>query len=98
MGHAGGKARSMLRPALAAGVAGIGSAAVWTFGRDLITNTGGLPERTTAALWCLLGAAAVLGALSGDAVRVLGLRRAWILTATLTAVGTAVLALAPGRR
>jgi predicted MFS family arabinose efflux permease len=69
---------------------------VWTFGRDLITHVGGLPERTTAALWCLLGAAAVLGALSGDAVRLLGLRRAWALMAVMTAAGTAALALAPG--
>jgi len=87
---------TMLRPVLAATVAGLGSAAVWTFGRDLITATGGLPERTTAALWCLLGAAAVLGAFSGDLVRLLGLRRAWALTAILTAAGTAALALAPG--
>ncbi|HSP36840.1 MAG TPA: YbfB/YjiJ family MFS transporter [Frankiaceae bacterium] len=94
--HAAGPGSTMLRPVLAAVVAGVGSAAVWTFGRDLITNTGGLPERTTAALWCLLGAAAVLGAFSGDAVRLFGLRRAWVLTATLTATGTAVLALAPG--
>lgn len=96
VGQAAGAGTTMLRPILAAAVTGTGSAAVWTFGRDLITTTGGLPERTTAALWCLLGAAAVLGALSGDAVRVLGLRRAWVLTATLTAAGTAVLALAPG--
>lgn len=96
-GHPAGPGTTMLRPVLAAAVAGTGSAAVWTFGRDLITNTGGLPERTTAALWCLLGAAAVLGALSGDAVRLLGLRRAWVLTATLTVTGTAGLALAPGQ-
>lgn len=87
---------SMRRPLLAAVVAGVGSAAVWTFGRDLVTTTGGLPERTSAALWILLGAAAVLGAVSGDAVRSLGLRRAWALTAALTAAGTAALALAPG--
>jgi len=93
---AGGATPSLRRPVLAASVAGVGSAAVWTFGRDLVTVTGGLPERTTAALWCLLGVAAVLGALSGDAVRLLGLRRAWVLTATATAVGTAALALAPG--
>lgn len=92
-----GEGRASLRlPVVAALVAGLGSAAVWTFGRDLITTTGGLPERTTAALWCLLGTAAVLGALSGDAVRLLGLRQAWALTATLTAAGTALLALAPG--
>ncbi|MEJ5886993.1 MFS transporter [Pseudokineococcus marinus] len=89
--------RTMARPVLAAAVAGLGSAAVWTFGRDLVTTTGGLPERTTAALWVLLGAAAVLGAASGDAVRLLGLRRSWVLTVTLTAAATGALALAPGR-
>ncbi|MBW0090951.1 YbfB/YjiJ family MFS transporter [Pseudonocardia sp. KRD-184] len=93
---AGGATTGIRRPLLAAAVAGAGSAAVWTFGRDLVTTTGGLPERTTAALWFLLGAAAVLGALSGDAVRLLGLRRAWVLTVALTAAGTAALALAPG--
>ncbi|MEJ5869171.1 YbfB/YjiJ family MFS transporter [Pseudokineococcus sp. 5B2Z-1] len=89
--------RTMARPVLAAAVAGLGSAAVWTFGRDLVTTTGGLPERTTAALWVLLGAAAVLGAASGDAVRLLGLRRSWVLTVTLTAAATAALAVAPGQ-
>ncbi|MFJ4230795.1 YbfB/YjiJ family MFS transporter [Cellulosimicrobium cellulans] len=92
----GAGGRSLGRAGIAAAVAGIGSAAVWTFGRDLVTVTGGLPGRTTAALWCLLGVAAVLGALSGDAVRVLGLRGAWVVTAVATAVGTAALALAPG--
>ncbi|MFE9235133.1 YbfB/YjiJ family MFS transporter [Cellulosimicrobium funkei] len=92
----GAGGRPLGRAGIAAAVAGIGSAAVWTFGRDLVTVTGGLPGRTTAALWCLLGVAAVLGALSGDAVRVLGLRGAWVVTAVATAVGTAALALAPG--
>ncbi|WP_400110545.1 MFS transporter [Cellulosimicrobium funkei] len=92
----GAGGRSLGRAGVAAAVAGIGSAAVWTFGRDLVTVTGGLPGRTTAALWCLLGVAAVLGALSGDAVRVLGLRGAWVVTAVATAAGTAALALAPG--
>lgn len=77
-------------------LAGAGSAAVWTFGRDLVVGTGGLGERTGALLWVLLGAAAVLGAASGDAVRVLGLRGAWALTATGTAAGTLLLAVAPG--
>ncbi|WP_144722016.1 YbfB/YjiJ family MFS transporter [Cellulosimicrobium sp. TH-20] len=88
--------RSLARAGVAAAVAGVGSAAVWTFGRDLVTVSGGLPGRTTAALWCLVGVAAVLGALSGDAVRVLGLRAAWVVTAVATAAGTAALALAPG--
>ena len=86
---------SLLRPAVAALVAGLGSAAVWTFGRDLVTTTGDLPEGTTAVLWVLLGTAAVLGGLSGDAVRVLGLRGAWVTTAALSGAGTGLLALAP---
>lgn len=45
-------------------------------GRDLLGSTGGLSERTTALLWCVLGAAAVLGACSGEVVRRWGLRRA----------------------
>ena len=57
---------------VAALVAGAGSAAVWTFGRDVITSAGGLPERTTAALWVLLGAAAVLGASASNAVVPIG--------------------------
>src|SRR5690606_39889794 len=78
--QAGARPRGLLvRAGVAAAVTGVGSAAVWTFGRDLVTVTGGLPGRTSAALWCLLGVAAVLGALSGDAVRVLGLRRAWVV-------------------
>ncbi|WP_087510407.1 MFS transporter [Cellulomonas iranensis] len=93
----GADGRSLQRPALAAVLAGVGSAAVWTFGRDLLTTTGGLPARTSALLWCLLGVAAVLGAVSGDAVRVLGLGGAWWLTAVASAVGTLGLALAPDR-
>lgn len=82
------------RPVLAAAIAGAGSAAVWTFGRDLLTTTGGLPERTTALVWCVLGAAAVLGASSGAAVQRWGLRRAWTCTVVISAAGTALLAAA----
>ncbi|GAA0308141.1 MFS transporter [Kineococcus aurantiacus] len=91
-----GTRRPLLRPVLAAALAGLGSAAVWTFGRDLLTTVGQLPGRTTATLWVLLGATAVLGALSGDAVRVLGMRWAWWLTVALSAISTGVLALAAG--
>lgn len=83
---------SLRRPVIAATAAGAGSAAVWTFGRDLLA-TGGLSERTTAVLWCLLGAGAILGAGSGEAVRRWGLRRAWVASALATAAGTTLLAL-----
>ncbi len=84
------------RPVVAAAVAGLGSAAVWTFGRELLTTTGRLGEGTTALLWVVLGTSAVLGGLSGDLVRVLGLGGAWRATTLATALGTALLVLAPG--
>lgn len=83
---------SLRRPVIAATAAGAGSAAVWTFGRDLLASTGGLPERTSAVLWCVLGAGAILGAGSGEAVRRWGLRPAWVVSAVATAAGTALLA------
>jgi len=91
-----GQASTPLRPAvLAAVLAGAGSAAVWTFGIELLTGTGGLRPPTTAVLWCLLGAAGVLGALSGDLVQVCGLRSAWTICATVMAGATLGLAWLP---
>ena len=85
-----------LRPSLlAALLAGAGSAAVWTFGRDLLTTTGGMPAGTTALLWSVLGGAGVLGAFSGDLVHRLGLHTAWAATAVLMAATTAALVISP---
>ena len=85
-----------LRPSLlAAGLAGAGSAAVWTFGRDLLTTTGDMPAATTALLWSVLGGAGILGAFSGDLVHRLGLHLAWAATAVVMAAATAVLVILP---
>ncbi|MEX5720790.1 MFS transporter [Geodermatophilus maliterrae] len=85
-----------LRPSLLAAVlAGAGSAAVWTFGRDLLTTTGGMPATTTALLWSVLGGAGILGASSGDLVHRLGPHLAWAATAVVMAAATAVLVVLP---
>ena len=85
-----------LRPALLAAVlAGAGSAAVWTFGRDLLTTAGGMPAATTALLWSVLGGASLLGAFSGDLVQRLGLHLAWVASAVVSAAATAVLVVLP---
>ena len=85
-----------LRPSLlAALLAGAGSAAVWTFGRDLLTTTGGMPAATTALLWSVLGGAGILGAFSGDLVHRLGPHPAWAATAVVMAAATAVLVVLP---
>ena len=86
-----------LRPAvLAALLAGAGSAAVWTFGRDLVVSAGELTPLTSTLFWVLLGAAGVTGAVAGDAVQRWDVARAWAAFALLLAAATTGLALAPG--
>ncbi len=85
-----------LGPAIVAALlAGTGSAAVWTFGRDLVVTTGGLGPLASTAFWIVLGAAGVTGAVAGDAVRRWDVPRTWTASAVTLAVATAGLALAP---
>jgi predicted MFS family arabinose efflux permease len=87
---------ALRRPLVAAVLAGAGCASAWTFGRDLMTSEGGLSDRATGLLWCLLGAAGVLGGLSGDVVARVGVRRAWIAASVVTATAVLLLAVLPG--
>lgn len=75
---------------------GLSSAAVWTFGRDLITTEGGASDLVSASMWTVLGVAGVVGALSGDLVARAGLARSWTFVMIAMAGATALLALAPG--
>lgn len=90
-----GGLRRLARPLAAAVVAGAGGAGVWTYGRDLMTVSGALSPRATGVLWCLLGAAGLLGGASGALVQRLGLRTAWMASAAGAGAGTALLALRP---
>ncbi|WP_299957254.1 MFS transporter [uncultured Modestobacter sp.] len=85
----------LVRPLVAAVLAGAGCAGVWTFGRDLMTVDGGLPDSTTGLLWCVLGVAGLLGGLSGDLVQRAGLRNAWAGAAVVTAAASLLLAALP---
>ncbi|MGY1625196.1 MFS transporter [Geodermatophilus sp. SYSU D00965] len=87
--------RRLVRALTAALLAGAGGAGVWTFGADVTTGSG-LPSRVSGLLWCLLGGAALLGGLSGSAVRRAGLPAAWLASAGLAAAGTGLLAWRPG--
>jgi predicted MFS family arabinose efflux permease len=91
-----GDVRRLGRPLVAAVLAGAGCAGVWTFARDLLTADGGLPPAVTGLLWCLLGAAGLLGGLSGVLVGRVGLRTAWTSTAVAAAAGTGLLGALPG--
>ena len=87
--------RTLRRPLAAAVVAGAGSASVWTFGRDLMTAAG-LPSAVTGLLWCLLGAAGLVGGLSGRLVERVGVRTAWPVSVALCAASVLLLASSPG--
>lgn len=80
---------------LAAGVTGVGSAAVWTYGRELV-SAAGLGDVTASVLWIVLGAAGLLGAFAGDLTTRLGPARSWSAAMLLLAAATVALALAPG--
>lgn len=80
----------------AATLMGLGSSAVWTFGRDLLGGTGGIGPTASAIAWILLGACGLLGAVTGDAVSRAGLARAWAVSMIGLAAATLVLALMPG--
>jgi predicted MFS family arabinose efflux permease len=84
------------RPLVAALAAGAGCAGVWTYARDLMIADGDLTPAVTGLLWCLLGAAGLLGGLSGLLVRGVGLRAAWMSTVVAAAAGTALLGALPG--
>jgi len=86
----------LARPLVAAVLAGAGCASVWTFGRDLVSGEGGLPDGSTGLLWCVLGGAGLLGGLSGDLVVRVGLRRAWLAAVGVAAAAVLLLAAAPG--
>ncbi|MFS0852310.1 MFS transporter [Microbacterium sp. 179-I 3D4 NHS] len=78
----------------AAALAGAGSAAMWTFGQDLLTESTGGVLATVA--WIVLGACGLLGAAAGDLVRRWGLATTWAVLVLLMAASTALIAVAPG--
>ncbi|KUH73665.1 arabinose ABC transporter permease [Mycolicibacterium novocastrense] len=80
---------------LASLLTGVGSVAVWTFGRDLITTVGGAGATRSLSLWLVIGAAGIAGALAGDAVQRIGLQWAWVAATVTMASATALLAVAP---
>jgi predicted MFS family arabinose efflux permease len=91
-----GQIRPLGRPLVAALLAGAGCAGVWTFARDVMTAEGNLTPAATGLLWCLLGAAGLLGGFSGMLVQAIGLRTAWMGCVLAAAAGTALLGAAPG--
>lgn len=90
-----GELKPLRAASVAALLAGVSSAALWIFGRSLVTTEGGLGEFEATVYWICLGAAGVAGAFSGDLVIRWGLRRAWAATALLMGLATLVVGVAP---
>lgn len=80
---------------LASLLTGVGSVAVWTFGRDLIATVGGADAGRSSLLWIVIGAAGIAGAFAGDVVGRIGLRWAWVVATATMATATCLLAVGP---
>ncbi len=83
------------RLAIAALLMGLGSSAVWTFGRSVVTAQGNASEALSTLMWTVIGVAGLLGAFSGHITASLGLPASWSLTMILLAGATVFLALWP---
>lgn len=94
--HPGRAALGQLsRPIRAAVLAGISSAAVWTFGRSVMAAAGGRDDGDSIVAWMVLGGCGVLGAVAGPLVQSCSLRVAWVVTTGAMAASTVALGLAP---
>ena len=81
---------------VASALTGAASSAVWTFGRDVLTSSGGMSESGSSIAWVFLGAFGVLGAAAGTLVRRFGIRASWTTTMLALGSATALIALCPG--
>jgi MFS family permease len=88
--------RPLARPAVAAVVAGAGSALVWTFGPLLATRSGAVDEGDVGMLWIALGVGGFVGPLTGRLVGRYGLARAWQASVGLVVLADLALAAAVG--
>jgi predicted MFS family arabinose efflux permease len=86
--------RGSVRLLTAATLLGAGSAAIWTFGRDIAISSGGVSSAASTVLWIVLGAAGLLGALTGDLTARVGLAAAWSIAMVVLAGATATFAFA----
>lgn len=75
----------------AAVLVGVGSAVYWTFGVDLVARAGTLPRSAGSALLAGVGIAGLAGALAGDLVGRLGVRRALSIAVVALAASLALL-------
>ena len=93
---AGWRRPGTVRLLLAAAAMGIGSSAVWVFGRDHVTSAGQLSPSASTVMWIVLGAAGMAAVLTGDLLAKIGLGWTWVAGMLLLAAATATIGLVPG--
>lgn len=79
----------------AAAMAGLGSSAIWVFGRDVLSQQG-LSDQAATIAWIVLGASGLVGAAAGDVAGRLGLAPTWVISVLAIGVSTALMVLVPG--
>lgn len=75
---------------------GFGSSVFWTFGRSVAEAAASLDEGASLLFWGAIGAAGVVGALSGDLAGRLGVRTAWSVSSLLLGMSIVGLPFATG--
>ncbi|MFV0430146.1 MAG: MFS transporter [Arachnia sp.] len=80
----------------AAATMGIASAAVWTFGRDILLTVGQMSEQASTIAWIILGAFGIAGAATGDLAGRYGIPKSWTTLMLTLAAATTLIAVAPG--
>lgn len=83
-------------PTFAAALAGISSAAVWTFGPSIMASAQPSADSYATSAWMVLGAFGILGAAAGKIVQTWSLQTAWTITCVAMSAATILLGLRPG--
>ncbi|MDO5627937.1 MAG: YbfB/YjiJ family MFS transporter [Mobilicoccus sp.] len=86
-----GRRADLALPVVLTMLMGFGSSVFWTFGRSVAEDAASLDERSSLLFWGAIGAAGVVGALSGDLCGRLGIRSAWSAGSLL--LGASIVAL-----
>ncbi|WP_025424512.1 MFS transporter [Sodalis praecaptivus] len=89
-------ARPLVRLVVIAFISGVASAAWWNFGPDLLHHHIGVDDNTTSLLWLISGGAGILGALTGPASTIVGLKQVYRLSQLFMAAPLILLAFSHG--
>ena len=91
-----GRVTALLLPVALTILMGFGSSVFWTFGRSAAASAASLDDRASLLVWGSIGAAGIVGGLSGDLAGRLGTRTAWSVSSLLMGASIIALPLATG--